>query len=83
MIKNKVKKYNLTEDEKSEYYFNFRLMKERQAEAEFWANKTNWVRTEAMKRSGIDPKKVTTNWDKTLDDGTFTATPKTVDSGKE
>lgn len=79
MIKPKEKKYSLTEEERSEYSFTFRMMKEYQMVAEFWANKVNWTRTEAMKRNALDPKSFTTNWDSTLEDGTFTAT-KGVDS---
>lgn len=79
--KTDTKKYSLTEEEKSDYYFNFRMMKEYQMVAEFWQNKVNWTRTESMKRNALDPKKFTTNWDTTLDDGTFTAT-KRVDSDK-
>ena len=83
MIKPKVKKFNLNEEELSDYMFAFRLMKERQMEAEFWQNKVNWTRTNALKRVGVDLEKYTSNWESTLDDGTFTATEKGVDSGKK
>lgn len=80
--KNEPKKFSLTEEEKSDYFFYFRLMKEWQEMAEFWQQKLNWVRVEAIKRRAIDPQKVDTNWNRTLEDGTFTATKKTVDSNK-
>ena len=78
-----VKKYSLTEQEKSDYFFNFRLMKEYELMAKFWQERLNWTRMEAIKRNAIDPEKFTTNWDKTLEDGTFTAEPKTVDTNKK
>lgn len=79
----KPKKYSLTVEEKSDYFFNFRLMKEYQEVAQFWTDKLNWIRVAVMKRESLDPQKVTTNWEKTLDDGTFTATPKPLDSDKK
>jgi hypothetical protein len=83
MVKeNKPKKFSLTEEEKSNYFFNFRLMKEYQEVAQFWADKLNWIRVEVMKRESLDTKKYDNNWDSTLEDGTFTATPKELDSNK-
>lgn len=70
----KPRRFSLTEEEKSDYFFYFRLLKEWQLMAEFWQNKVNWVRVAAMKRSGLDPEKVKTDWGQTLEDGTFSVT---------
>ena len=75
----KPKKFNLNEDERSDYFFYFRLLKEREMEMQFWQDKVNSVRYAAMKRVALDPKEFTTDWNKTLEDGTFTATKKSVD----
>lgn len=82
MAKVKNKKFSLTEEERSDYYFNYRLMKEYQMVAEFWAIKLKQTRNEALKRNSVDESKVVINWESVLEDGTFTSTPR-VDSGKK
>ena len=75
----KPKKFSLNENERSDYYFYFRLLKEWEMMVQFWQQKVNQVRVDAMNRSALGVKEYTTDWSKTLEDGTFTATKKSVD----
>ena len=82
MSKTQDKRFSLTEEEKSNYFFYFRLMKEWQEMAEYWQNKLNWTRVEAMKRNSLDPEKYKTSWETILEDGFFTATLNETTSAK-
>ena len=69
--KQEPKKFNLTDEERSELMFYAREHSVRQMETQFWAIRMDEIRNRILTRCGLDPKAVEVTWKEALESGSI------------